>query len=1223
VVLRWTLQPPALARCTNASILLACSLLLLAPAARAQPAASASDTLIINAEHGILQREGNDSVELLDGDVRVVRGTTTILSQRARKTGVRGDEHVFFYENVRVTDRHVTMTGEVAEYRARADWAEMQQNVVIQDSTGVIHAQRARYYRQQRVMWLWGNVEFTDPTTRVLADSIKFDEVSGLGEAFGNVVLQDLEGGSEARGPHGFYDRKSGEAWLAAKPTLVLRDEDGTETRVFATEEARRNPKRRDARARGDVRIERGEMVAEADSALIDEAKRVLQLRGNPRVAEGDARISGRDIDVFFGSGDTIERVVVRRNARLVQARTDTLLIPDDNVVRGDSATIFFRDGKLDRAVVAGRASSTFVPDESRPNRIAMNDAESDSIICVFKDDEIEEVIFIGNATGTYRFYEGDLQALRAPKTASIDTTFGVVRGDTTRFEFRREAETVEYSAERILYLTTINDLHLQDGAEVRYQGRTLQAGRIQFDADPDVMVAHEQPVLIEGGDRIYGREMGYDMAQRDSWVQEGSTEYDQGYYHGERILRKPDGTLYVDRGQYTSCDLAEAHYGFRAKQMKIYLHDKVIGRPVLLYLGNIPMFYLPFFFSSTSTDRRSGFLQPIVEVGLGTRSRYIRGLDYYWAASDYWDVLFSSDYSERDRVDRSSVGSVLADTAASRNVRLAAHVRYKVRYKLDGNIDFSQSYDLDSGNKSYILAGNHNHDISRATKISATFNYASNDVAIRRNYVNTDYDRSRQRQLSSAVTFRHSADLGNVNLGLTRTQIVAPDESFINGGAAILRWTQPSAAVTFRSIRLAPRPRNPRDASFLQRFLSELQFAPNLNFSRSVDTFRRRRFLDANTGVVVPDTTGVPDSLLVEDIYEETLESLRGSTRIGLGRQANLWIFNLTPSVGYSESYTRTEGSTDPELRDGKFTRSFDAGAGAATRFFGIFKPGFGRLSALRHTLEPRANYSYSIASDQDEGRHFVSLSLANRLDIKYEDDGKEVRHDGVIDWSLSGSYNPQADKEWSTVSSRLTLNRQGPFRVDISQTYDPYKKKITSTQIPFALRLSGRLPSYEPPVAEERLNRVAEEEGPAAADADSLGPNDRWGFQPDLQTPLTGVQEVGLNQGGGPLGWDLGLSYSLRRENGETLRANVSVALGVQPTRNWRVRYGAYYDVASHELTNPAIRIERDMHCWTASFSRVYSGFDGEWRYYFRIHVKKHQEDLFFESGDRGFGS
>ena len=73
-------------------------------------------------------------------------------------------------------------------------------------------------------------------------------------------------------------------------------------------------------------------------------------------------------------------------------------------------------------------ALSGFVPDNEREGRLSLNQAKADSIIMLFAADEIEEVIFVGNAEGTYRFYDGDLDALReAPEGWDATwTTHGV-----------------------------------------------------------------------------------------------------------------------------------------------------------------------------------------------------------------------------------------------------------------------------------------------------------------------------------------------------------------------------------------------------------------------------------------------------------------------------------------------------------------------------------------------------------------------------------------------------------------------------------------------------------------------------------------------------------------------------------------------------------------------------------------------------------------------------
>jgi hypothetical protein len=191
--------------------------------------------------------------------------------------------------------------------------------------------------------------------------------------------------------------------------------------------------------------------------------------------------------------------------------------------------------------------------------------------------------------------------------------------------------------------------------------------------------------------------------------------------------------------------------------------------------------------------------------------------------------------------------------------------------------------------------------------------------------------------------------------------------------------------------------------------------------------------------------------------------------------------------------------------------------------------------------------------------------------------------------------------------------------LRVSIAQVYDPYKGKIISTSIPLSLRLRGNIPSYTTSEPQGDLNLVAEEEGETFAYDDSLeARSGRWGFEPEEAGTFDEVEDLEVSSEGG-LGWDIAMSYSLNRVLGETLSSRVGIGFNIHPTTNWRITYRVNYDASAHAFTNPAIQVERALHCWKLSFARVYDGFQGEWNYYFRIHILQHSEDLFFESGDR----
>lgn len=1181
------------------------------PGPAVRPDSAGARTFYLQAGRGRVFLENGERVSILEGGVRLTSDSTTVVSEWAR--AYRAREHAFFFDHVVVRDRQVTMFGDRGEFSRPGDYATLEGRVRIEDPGGIIHAERARYERAARLLHLWGQVDFQDPKTRVRADSVLYHEDTGIGEAWGDVIVTDVASGSEARGRRAIYDRTSGLAQLESAPRLVLREAGQGETWVDATR-LLVNQDQTVVRARGDVRIQRGTTTATADSAILYRQRDLVLLRGKPQVRQERTTMRGREIDAHY-RGHDLDRVQVRGGARLTQARSDTLLVPGPNEVLGDSATLYFDDGVLRRAVVVGDARSRYVPTESRPNRISLNEALADSVVMLFADQEVEEVLFIGTAAGTYRYFEGDLAALQKPSQARFDTAYGVVRGDTTRFDFQKRSEPVDYRAERILYLAPQNDLVLQKAAEVRYQGRTLRAGRIRFDADTDILDATDRPMLDESGSRMYGDNMGYDMETRQAWIRDASTQYDQGFYTGKSLRKQADDVLQVRNGCYTTCDLLHPHYRFQSEQMKIYMGDKVVGRPVILYLGNVPVGYLPFFVNSISTKRHSGFMQPDIEIGVGSGSRYIRGLDYYWAASPYFDFLFTADYTDRQRPDRSSIQAFEATVRDTRSVGFRVHTRYKWRYRFEGSINYSFQNQFGSDALYWTLGGSHQQTIGERTTLRGNLDYSSSLSANYQVNQNYSYERAQQQQITSGLGLSRRGDLMTLSADVRRVQQLDPSERMTG---TIVTNTLPQGSLSFRAIRLGPAPPDPEHPGW-RGFLHELQFVPNLSFSRVTTQTR----VAVDTLLIPPGGVASADSFRIAKN-----EVIRAATRGDLGRPVNVGFLSLSPNIGFGESYVRDQS------RPGAKRNSFNLSTslGGATTFYGLFHPKIAGINALRHRIDPRATLSYAPAIAGQQARSLsVGLQLSNQIDIKVQQGKDERRIDGLLDWSLSTQYiyDPPTTpgalvRNFSNISSQITVNRSGPYRLSISQTYDPYARRVLETRIPFNFAIGGKFGYGEAADATTEVrNRVVEEEGEEMAPTDSAASQGRPEARPT--DALADIRPARAGGGGaqGTLGWDLVLGYSLVHSASRATNALVSVGFGIDLTRNWHITYNGSYDARQHKMSSPAIRITRDMHCWKASFARVFDYYQDDWRYYFRVWVDRHQSDLFFESGQRSLGS
>ncbi|MFQ6003820.1 MAG: LPS-assembly protein LptD, partial [Candidatus Zixiibacteriota bacterium] len=257
------------------------------------------------------------------------------------------------------------------------------------------------------------------------------------------------------------------------------------------------------------------------------------------------------------------------------------------------------------------------------------------------------------------------------------------------------ELDTViDYGAQNMESTVDNRITYLMGDAWIKYRNMTLRAAKITIEWNKNLLIAegvsdtiwsHAEnpgdstmqvvyrgtPEFSEGGDVITGFKMVYNFKTKKARVEKGRTKFEGGFYFGERIKKVGEKILNVRDGYFTTCDLEDPHFHFQSKRMKITLQDKVIAKPVVLYIGKVPVAALPFGIFPNKSGRHSGLIIPRYGES-ALEGRYLRELGYYFAPSDYWDARFMVDFFEKA------------------GFLFRGDVNYAVRYKLRGALSSS-----------------------------------------------------------------------------------------------------------------------------------------------------------------------------------------------------------------------------------------------------------------------------------------------------------------------------------------------------------------------------------------------------------------------------------------------------------------------------------------------------------------------------------------------------
>src|SRR5258708_5661921 len=188
--------------------------------------------------------------------------------------------------------------------------------------------------------------------------------------------------------------------------------------------------------------------------------------------------------------------------------------------------------------------------------------------------------------------------------------------------------------------------------------------------------------------------------------------------------------TIYIDGGRITSCPDSVPDYYFAVKTAKRTTSNTVIGRDVTLYIGDVPVLWLPFIFQNVHGGRSSGLLT--TKFGISdivrnspTYHRNVENLGYYWALNDYMDAAAWLDW-------RTGAGGPPAKYPGDVQTNFDYQYNWLNRF-LSGFVR-AKYMSLGDGNSNLGLSWSHGQRFSNDGNLNLNINYTSNTTVQRRN---------------------------------------------------------------------------------------------------------------------------------------------------------------------------------------------------------------------------------------------------------------------------------------------------------------------------------------------------------------------------------------------------------------------------------------------------------------------------------------------------------
>jgi sec-independent protein translocase protein TatC len=825
----------------------------------------------------------------------------------------------------------------------------------------------------------------------------------------------------------------------------------------------------------------------------------------------------------------------------------------------------------------------------------------------------------------------------------------------------------IKYQADSASFTADDKRLELNGRARATRDDASLAAGHIAYDQAECLLTASGKPELTQGDSTVVGESVRYDTCRKRGVVRGGETKFTEGgttwFIRGNVQKEAGAKQLFAGASEVTSCALPTPHYHFAARRIKWASGDVLVARPVVLYIYDIPILWLPFIFQDTRPGRHSGILVP--KIGINdivrtsrTYNRSITNIGYYWAPSPYVDFTA--------RLDWYSGRYLQAGIAGQYNV---------LNRFMNGSFDVNRQFES-GGGSGFGLRWTHAQQFNLSTRLQFDVNYLSNTQIVDRNALDPVLN---TQQITSSVNFTKQFNWGSLTLGGNRRQSLSDSTSTTQLPSLTISpkpldlgrnitWSPGLSLVRTedRNRPLAPllllRPDGTTDtvAQLANNRVTSLSFQTPLRMG----SFTWRNSLsmqDTRLSGRQVDSLRQPDLSTPEPNDSVTIyRTAGGDFQSGLNWDTGINLpllfrstWKLQPTIGVTNASTqsqffgvRNRSTGGAWVFQGK---RLLFSASLSPTFFFLSRGGIGPVARFRHSISPLIRWDYAPGADVSEAfaravtplggtpvlrsdpRQTLTVSLNQNLEGKKRPapgdslglsapkfrllsistsgvtyDFEQAKKPGQTGWVTQSVTNTILSDLLPSFSLSLTHNLwRGQAGVDTSH-FDPFLQSV-SASFSFsggAIRSLGSsfgLGNNLKPGQMDPAGQSLYRSSPTGGGFLGQSTDSPGAFYSNDQIPMGGGRTFSAN-----------LAYTLTRQRRlpetpadvKTSQQNLNFGAMFSPTPLWSVSWQAQYNVTEKRFESHVVRLERDLHDWRAAFNFVRNA-NGNVAVYFSIYL------------------
>ncbi|MCB0687372.1 MAG: hypothetical protein KDC53_12640 [Saprospiraceae bacterium] len=287
-------------------------------------------------------------------------------------------------------------------YREEEKILSLQGNAFFKDSIRTMRSNTLVYNVDQDKLISNSRASIENAPQFLEADTIDFDNETGVGIAIGNIVWKDTTSHytifcQEAQ----YIDSIKYLKAFGGRPLLINKIEDDSlylsADTLFSLEQQGIADTFRIFNAYHDVKIFKSDLQAICDSLSYSSEDSIFQLYKDPVIWSDTSQFVADSVSIQLAN-EKIDKIFLKKNAFILNSEDQILF----NQMQGKEITAFFKEGDVYKMLIKGNAQSVYYVLDDSKAYIGLNETECSSMLLRFAGNAVKEIVFYDNPKASF-----------------------------------------------------------------------------------------------------------------------------------------------------------------------------------------------------------------------------------------------------------------------------------------------------------------------------------------------------------------------------------------------------------------------------------------------------------------------------------------------------------------------------------------------------------------------------------------------------------------------------------------------------------------------------------------------------------------------------------------------------------------------------------------------------------------------------------------------------